>query len=370
MGLRLHVRSGWTQGGTREKATFALDASLAVIGRGSSADVPLPHPSVSTKHAVLRVQGTGWVIIDENSRNGTVVNGQRLPPGRPKSLRTGDKIEIGGFGLEVEVVALAEATSTEETAALARRLLRESLGEPLAAPVLTILNGDASGESVRLDDVPMSVLLGRGDACGLRLPDEDASREHAEVLRRSDGVWLRDLGSKQGCFVNEVQVSERRLRDRDELRLGATVLVFEDPAVDALRDVFGAEEEELSEPPSGLWTTEVQVATAEPVEAPNVGGALPVASPSDGDDVLASPSSEDVDSGAPAAEETSSSASEEGPPGPPGAKSAAQQSGDAGPAVSLRPKAQAPSADLIIYIVAGAVLALSLAGLAWIFGLS
>ena len=50
---------------------------------------------VSRYHAVIRVFGEGVVIVDQESRNGTFLNGYRLPPELPYPLHSGDEIRFG-----------------------------------------------------------------------------------------------------------------------------------------------------------------------------------------------------------------------------------------------------------------------------------
>jgi len=151
MGVRLVVRSHWSSEPTPE-LIFEFDQERVVIGRSAGSDVCIPHPGVSSKHATVRARGAGHVIQDEGSTNGTTVNGARLFRGRPKPLKDGDRIELGGFGIEFHGgIAVAEATSTERTGALARRIVREALapGERTADdPRLVVLNGPEEGQSL------------------------------------------------------------------------------------------------------------------------------------------------------------------------------------------------------------------------------
>lgn len=70
------------------------------IGRGGEADIQLPAPAVSRRHAVLQPSGDEWVLNDLNSTNGTFVNGQRISA--PRRLAAGDVIQIGPFRLAYE----------------------------------------------------------------------------------------------------------------------------------------------------------------------------------------------------------------------------------------------------------------------------
>lgn len=80
--------------------------------------------------------------------------------------------------------------------------------------------------------VPLSgrMRLGRAAHNDVTLDDGLASREHAEIEVAGDQVLLRDLGSDNGTFVNEVQISDPQpLRDGDRIRIGQTTLIFHQP---------------------------------------------------------------------------------------------------------------------------------------------
>ncbi|WP_199242778.1 adenylate/guanylate cyclase domain-containing protein [Vitiosangium sp. GDMCC 1.1324] len=68
--------------------------------------------------------------------------------------------------------------------------------------------------------------LGRHPSNTLRLVDREVSKEHATIERMGRDFILRDLGSSNGTFVNGRRVAELRLRDGDEIALGASKLVF------------------------------------------------------------------------------------------------------------------------------------------------
>lgn len=334
MGVRLVVRSSWTQRSDAAEVRFEFDQARIVVGRSAGADVQLPHPAVSGTHASLRAHGAGYAIVDEGSTNGTRVNGRRIAPGRPKPLRTGDRIEIGGFQLRVEVAVAVVPTSAEDTAELARRLVRDALdpdgGGAIPAPRLTVLNGETAGAVLELPRPPASVVIGRGDDCDLRIPDADASREHVEIVRDHDGVLARDLDSKNGLSINGRPVVEARLRDRDELLIGATHLVFEDPAREALAEVVAQPDAEVSlptpapEPPEPASDPDLASAPGElpPAEAE------PPPEPEPPDAPVSHPEAQLLDA----------------------------------------PRTSGPAADILVYVLAGSVLALSIAGLLWLFG--
>jgi pSer/pThr/pTyr-binding forkhead associated (FHA) protein len=82
--------------------------------------------------------------------------------------------------------------------------------------------------------------IGRVEGVDLVLDDKGISRKHCEVVKSAESWLLRDLGSSNGSFVNGQKVTERALRDGDQIRLGALSLTFHQSDADfALRFTAG-----------------------------------------------------------------------------------------------------------------------------------
>jgi adenylate cyclase len=73
------------------------------------------------------------------------------------------------------------------------------------------------------------VVLGRSPDCDLVVPARDVSRFQAAIDRDDEGWVIVDLNSRYGTFVNEEQISSRRLHHGDRIVLGAgtTAITFE-----------------------------------------------------------------------------------------------------------------------------------------------
>ncbi len=73
--------------------------------------------------------------------------------------------------------------------------------------------------------------IGRSARNDLCLEDPFASRLHAEVRQRDDGIWVSDLGSANGTYLNGQRLtSPARLRNGDCVRIGETEIEFSDRA--------------------------------------------------------------------------------------------------------------------------------------------
>jgi pSer/pThr/pTyr-binding forkhead associated (FHA) protein len=93
------------------------------------------------------------------------------------------------------------------------------------------VQGSVKGKQFTLGDEPIT--FGRGDQNDIVLPNERASRVHAE-LRREDGAYLiEDQGSRNGTWVNGVRVTTQQLQPGDEIVIGDDLFRFELAGVDS-----------------------------------------------------------------------------------------------------------------------------------------
>jgi pSer/pThr/pTyr-binding forkhead associated (FHA) protein len=68
--------------------------------------------------------------------------------------------------------------------------------------------------------------LGRGSDCGIHIDLPDLSRTHAKLLCHNEECHLKDLKSRNGCFLNGVKVHTAILRNGDTLQVGRIIFTF------------------------------------------------------------------------------------------------------------------------------------------------
>jgi pSer/pThr/pTyr-binding forkhead associated (FHA) protein len=78
----------------RPNRTIAV-ADTLTIGRDNENDIVLKAATVSRYHALLLRDAAGLLLVDLESTNGTVVNGELVRPDEPVRLGNGDVIQIG-----------------------------------------------------------------------------------------------------------------------------------------------------------------------------------------------------------------------------------------------------------------------------------
>jgi len=121
---------------------------------------------------------------------------------------------------ELRSAPLAESVIMQPTDAT-------SLGlAPVSRAKLVVVTSPAldTGEEIPVDTMPIAI--GRGGQNEVPLDgDEFASAEHARFEARRDGLWVEDVGSTNGTFVNGARVTTpRRLSRGDIVRVGQTDL--------------------------------------------------------------------------------------------------------------------------------------------------
>jgi pSer/pThr/pTyr-binding forkhead associated (FHA) protein/NADPH-dependent 2,4-dienoyl-CoA reductase/sulfur reductase-like enzyme len=195
-----------------------LDKENFVIGRSPESDVILVDERASAEHAEIRRGGEEIFISDLGSRNGTFVNENLVAMPRP--LAHGDVIRIGSSQLTFFNQVLPPRAHTGPVG-----LPDEPLQHPGGGEVRgQLLWGD---RSVEIGHAPAKI--GRDPIETIvTLDDNSVSWIHAEVSWHDGDHYLRDLGSRNGTFVNgELIAIPRPLRSGDLIHVGNTDLTFE-----------------------------------------------------------------------------------------------------------------------------------------------
>ncbi|HZD67229.1 MAG TPA: FHA domain-containing protein [Acidimicrobiales bacterium] len=94
---------------------------------------------------------------------------------------------------------------------------------PMASLRLSVVEpSEHRGQTYDLDD---ETTLGRDGECGVALPDDRfASHLHARVWHQDGQVWIEDLGSTNGTYLNRHRLSSRAVLNKgDQVQVGRTV---------------------------------------------------------------------------------------------------------------------------------------------------
>jgi pSer/pThr/pTyr-binding forkhead associated (FHA) protein len=126
------------------------------------------------------------------------------------------------FGRTVPSVDQPQAQELESPPPPPKRTKRPR-GEPR---VLVVVQGSQAGQSAALSDGV--IMIGRGAECQIILDDDYVSTRHARVVSGENGIYVEDLGSTNGSYVNGQRITAPTLLTMsDTVRIGKTILKLE-----------------------------------------------------------------------------------------------------------------------------------------------
>jgi len=85
------------------------------------------------------------------------------------------------------------------------------------------------------------ILIGRSSDLDMVLVEDMVSRKHARITMQSDQIWIEDLGSTNGTFVNGEKIKRAHLKEGDRVLIGTSILKL--IAGDAPREGLDAKRE-------------------------------------------------------------------------------------------------------------------------------
>jgi len=106
--------------------------TTAVIGADASATIRIARPGISRRHAVVKYDGSHWVLQDASSRNGTFHNGARIQSldiKGPTTVRLGHPTE----GTEVHLTPTASAGPKPAASSSPSAVTKPAAAQPQAA---------------------------------------------------------------------------------------------------------------------------------------------------------------------------------------------------------------------------------------------
>jgi pSer/pThr/pTyr-binding forkhead associated (FHA) protein len=207
--------------GVPEEKAFSFDQNIIKIGRVKENDISLPGANISRLHCLITFE-SGEYYINDQSSNGTLLNGETIGKNRKLPLRHGDRIQAGDFTVQFKVKNPEE--ELEKTTDYLQVKFAQLLSEPkpeASHPSLLVLGGPTNGTRLELVNEMEEILLGRTPDCPLQIPSPTVSKHHARIIRRGAVIEIEDLKSANGTLLNGQPLGGVAvLRDRDELILG------------------------------------------------------------------------------------------------------------------------------------------------------
>lgn len=236
-----------------------LASATVALGRHLDNDIVLNDRTLSRFHARLERRAGKFVVVDLGGQNGVYVNGVRITG--EAELVPGDRIGLGcyvaiydegraasrgrrtqvqapdGFSVSAEALDVDLASDTGmfpevgelsfgdagdgETSSTGN-VFDEFEGPTTTVerrkgprPTLVLLYNGLEASRYEVGEAPLTV--GRAKACDVVISLLGLSRRHARIERRAQGIFVCDLGSQNGTWVNNERIENERLLAHGDL---------------------------------------------------------------------------------------------------------------------------------------------------------
>jgi hypothetical protein len=195
---------------------YPFEKGSISIGRDTDCDISIDNVAVSRTHATISNVGDRWVLEDQQSGNGTFVNGAKVAT---HDLQPGESFVIGKYNLLFELVSDAEgavreasrkAGGEDATFRLDRKELEKLIGKAgRPGDVRGSLIPEGGGNPVPLNK-PFH-FAGTASDCTIPAAGFMVAPRVAVFLKDEGGYRLVKVGGKFGSVTVNGQVADSRL---------------------------------------------------------------------------------------------------------------------------------------------------------------
>jgi pSer/pThr/pTyr-binding forkhead associated (FHA) protein len=219
------VRVAARTAGVSLNKVFTIGEHPLWIGR-KACHVELDEADLSIRHCSISLHGNSLIVRDFDSHMGTFLDGQRITEEvigeGVHLLRVGAALvsiePTNDPGMYVEPISLDDVDVLDES--MLARKIQQRASAPTSKETRTVLvcvEGLLKGQEFEIP--PTGLVVGREGH--VRVPDEFLSRRHFEVMPDPDGtIRVRDLGSRNGTFLNTLPARNTKVHTGDEIRAG------------------------------------------------------------------------------------------------------------------------------------------------------
>jgi|GEM_PF-2529724 len=192
----------------RKPALWLVDSTLS-IGSDPSCDIVVNEPGVDPNHGELIISQDDILLRNVSQQRSIFIN--EVPVVREHALVAWDVIRLGTSELEIidplkerpQDTAVKPEQATVVRPSVSPWMLK-ALSAPLDGQYFSLANGNT---------------IGRDEQNAVVIPLSFVSRKHAQIALRKEKLYIEDLGSSNGTFVNNERIKSCELRNGDELKL-------------------------------------------------------------------------------------------------------------------------------------------------------
>ena len=214
------------------------------LGREPDCDIVFDPDAVmvSRKHAEIKRENGQFIVTDNGSFNGTLINDQRISA--PTPIYHNDEIQLGMGGPVLRFNAPSRIAPKGADLAGQRGIAAGQMGdisglaEPIGSKTMVASLGNISQKISEQTSKPQLLLsmvfgnkqelvIGRADSSDIKLDGLQISNRHARLLQTNSGIFIEDLGSTNGVYLNGNRVTRQKISPGDPLLIGTFLLTID-----------------------------------------------------------------------------------------------------------------------------------------------
>jgi ABC-type multidrug transport system ATPase subunit/pSer/pThr/pTyr-binding forkhead associated (FHA) protein len=228
-------------GGNSPRTPVNLSERDIWLGRDTACEISFEASvvMVSRKHARVTFRNGDYLIEDNNSFNGTLVNEQRISS--PTPLYDGDEVRLGIGGPVLRFASPARVAPKGASLPGQRSIAIGQIGASYAAqavPSKTMVfqlekpEDLSRGRDLAEPQLLMSLsfgdkkelTIGRDDRNDIKLDGLQISNRHARLTRSGTSIVIEDLNSTNGVYINGNRATRNAIGPDDRIQIGSFLI--------------------------------------------------------------------------------------------------------------------------------------------------
>ncbi len=202
-----------------------LQSQSLKIGRSGNCDVILSEPEISREHAALYVV-QGQYLLKKIGKGEVWLRGK---PVENHVLQDGETFLLGTWEVEFQQESGGERTEGETLGTVTKKTETQAIagnfhGILVEAFCLRVIQPSRTPRDFSLKTG--SLMVGADSKNDVVIEDPFVSARHLKLSRHPDGIWVHDLGSTNGTYINGMKIRESRWEAGAEIKIGDCRLVL------------------------------------------------------------------------------------------------------------------------------------------------
>jgi ABC-type multidrug transport system ATPase subunit len=206
--------------GRSEERVIPLTAGINILGSGPQSHIRIASPHVRPHHLNIEATSDGLSI---SSAQPDVLFKYRENLCHKATLRTGESFSIDGIEFQCRRMPSAERTELAFARPIAA-VPKVEVQNVTQAPKLSEMQVSGFVTQKLLSRFPL--LIGRNEACDVILNHPQVSSMHARLERSNGQIYIEDLRSSNGTYVNDKLVHRTQLSPGESILIMPYMLLF------------------------------------------------------------------------------------------------------------------------------------------------